>query len=144
MTKLEIILGAVVLGLIAFIAWSFWERHEGSVSCIDADKVAVATQEAHNAAILVNQQQTIAQEKKAYEDALLQPVAAPVVRLCIPAGTLPQTIHAAPGAHAAPALPAGGPINPVPDVGRPLMQQGHDADAQVIALQDYIKNVCLK
>jgi hypothetical protein len=145
MTKLEIALAGIVVALLLFVGWSFWERHEGAVSCEDKDKSAVASQEAHNATVLVNQNQAIASEKQAYEDALLQPIAAPVVRLCSAPSPVPQAPPAARGTHGNASVPIPSPEAVVsgPDVGLPLVRIGHDADNQIAGLQDYIKRVCL-
>lgn len=90
---------------------------------------------------------TIANEAKAYEAASIDPIPAPIVRLCYaaPTATVPDASTAGPRAHA-PVSSAG--ANPVlgqtgPDIGPALLRTAHLADAQVTELQDYIHKVCL-
>jgi hypothetical protein len=145
-TKLEIGLIGIVAALILFVGWSFWERHEGAVSCENTDKADVAKQEAYNAALLVSQSQAIAKEKQTYEDALLQPINAPVARLCISTATVPKAPTPTGGTHAAPASPVLNQPDLVqgPDIGLPINAVARQADAEIAALQGYITNVCLK
>jgi len=85
-------------------------------------------------------------EAKQLAAAALDPIAAPVVRVLYgpPAACVPRTPASRPLPDAAPAVPAPGPANslPGPDIGRPLVSVGHEADAQVAGLQDYITYVC--
>jgi len=89
---------------------------------------------------------TVAQEAKTYEAATdpLAPLAAPIVRMCDYSTPVPTAHPAGSGAHEAPALRAADP--PVPAVTlwhtEPLVRDGHNADAQVVGLQDYIAHVC--
>jgi hypothetical protein len=83
-------------------------------------------------------------EAKSWADHQLDPVAAPVVRLCIPP---PAAVSRAAAtrliAPPAPLRAVNAPdLVPGPDIGRPLVQLGHDADAQIDALWDYIDHVC--
>jgi hypothetical protein len=88
----------------------------------------------------------INQEAHQMGQAPLDPIAAPVVRLQYVAApaSVPGAAAARPIAHGSPDIPAGHPVDPLPgpDVGRPLVLVGHEADAQVAALQDYITHVC--
>lgn len=90
---------------------------------------------------------TVAQEAKTYEAATdpLAPLPAPIVRMCdYSTPAVPSPHPAGSGAHAPPALRAADP--PVPAVvewdTKPLVRDGHNADAQVAGLQDYIAKVC--
>ena len=83
-------------------------------------------------------------EAKTYAAHELDPIAAPVVRVLYAAGpAVPRAAAAgpqlAPACLSAASTPA---AVPGPDIGRPLVQIGHDADAQVEALWDYIDHVC--
>jgi hypothetical protein len=93
-------------------------------------------------------QATVAQEARTYEAATdpLLPVAAPAVRVChyTPVASVPSADPAGSGTDAAAPVRAANPPDPLPgpDIGRPLVQIGHNADAQIAGLQDYIEHVC--
>ena len=137
-------LAEVVSALLLILGFALYERHQGALRCERADSAAVASQEAHNAAIAQSQAQAIAKEAKTYADTLLQPYPAPVVRLCLPASAVPKAAPAAPGHHASPALPGSAQPDfvPGPNIGQPLYALTRQADAQVKALQAYIREVC--
>ncbi len=136
--------GAAVLAL---YTWFWW--HMGG----ESTRLKVATAEVHTE---VQAQQkdnhdriTVAQEAKTYEAATdpLEPIAAPIVRMCIvpiASPAVPSAHSAGSGDHATAAVRE--PDPPVPTVvdwnTEPLVRAGHNADAQVIALQDYITHVC--
>jgi hypothetical protein len=90
--------------------------------------------------------QRINAEAKAFQNADLDPIAAPVVRVQYreASACVPRAAAAGSVADAATAVPAPGPVDSVsgPDIGRPLVLVGHTADAQVAGLQDYIAHVC--
>lgn len=90
---------------------------------------------------------TIAQEGKTYENAGLDPLPSPVVRLCYSPAAAPVPGSRAPGLapHAAASSRSADPVpdTPGPNIGPTLVRTGHVADAQVIGLQDYITRVCL-
>jgi hypothetical protein len=134
--------GALVLLVLSFgVGWHF-----GGESGQLAESKAVAKQEAQVITQSATDTSTINTEAKTYAAAQIDPVAAPVVSLCYytPAAALLGAPATGSGPHAAAQLPAPGPqpALPGPDVGRPLVQVGHDADAQVAGLQDYIEHVC--
>jgi hypothetical protein len=134
--------GALVLLVLSFGAgWHF-----GGESGKLAESKAVAKQEAQVITQTATDTSTINTEAKAYAAAQIDPVAAPVVSLChyTPAAAVLGAAAAGSGPHVAPHVPAPGPpaALPGPDIGRPLVQVGHDADAQVAGLQDYIEHVC--
>lgn len=119
--------------------------HFGGQSGKLADTAHVAQQEAGVIKQTASDTAQINDEAKHYADAQLVPVSAPAVSLChyTPAA-VPRAAAAGPLPHAAAELPAANPPNPVPgpDIGRPLVSIGRDANAQVAALQDYINHVC--
>jgi hypothetical protein len=108
-------------------------------------QAAVIKQTAANQKTEARDDGTIAIEEKAYDDAILQPVAAPVVRLCVAsAAAVSQTTAPAGRPHA---TAAGGAEHQPdfvqgPDIGRPLVTAGRDADALIAGLQDYVAKVC--
>jgi hypothetical protein len=114
-----------------------------------APKLAAAKtelkQEAASQAKDAKDEAIIAREAKTYEAATdpLLPIAAPVVRVCY---YTPVSSAKPPGSGTDAAAPvrAANPPDPVPgpDIGRPLVQIGHNADAQIAGLQDYIEHVC--
>ncbi len=130
----------------AFIcqAWFWW--HMGG----ESTRLKVATAQVHTEVQAQTKERhdqvTVAQEAKTYETAAIEPVAAPVARVCYY-----RTAPAVPSAH-----PAGSgadapveqrspdplPAVPGPDIGPPLVRSGHLTDAKVAGLQDYIEHVC--
>lgn len=135
--------GGIVLLVLVF----FGGYHFGAL----APKLAAAKTELKEEAAAevkdTKDQATVAQEAKTYEaatDPALDPVAAPRVSMCYYAPALPSANPAGSGAHASAPIPepATQPAVPGPDIGRPIVQIGHDADAQVAGLQDYISHVC--
>lgn len=120
--------------------------HFGGQSGKLSDVRHVATQEAGVIKQTATDTATINAEARSYAAAQIDPIAAPAVSLChyTPAATVPRAAAAGPLPHAATDLPAPSTraALPGPDIGRPLVSIGHDADAQVIALQDYIAHVC--
>lgn len=137
------------LGILASLAIAFgsgWHFGRQGLE-LKAANAEVKQNEAQ-AAKRTTDQSTIAREATTYEAATdpLAPLPAPVVRLCYSpaAPAVPSTQPAGSGAHASPAVPAAAPADPVsgPDIGRPVLQVGVDANAQVAGLQDYIERVC--
>lgn len=130
-----------------FIGWSWVCYHQGGLGCRLSSANATAKQEATQIKQETSDAATINAEAKAFEDHALDPVPAPVVRMCIPAAgaAVREPAAAGPGAHAAAAVPAARApdLVPGPDIGRPSLQVDHDADLQVSLLQDYITKVCL-
>lgn len=135
------------LGAIAYsIALFMVGHHYGALAPELAQAKTEVKQEAAQDTKRAKDETTVAQEAKTYEaatDPALAPVTAPVVRLC------KYTIVSSPnpaGSGADAKLPVRAPDPqpsvPGPDIGRPLVQIGHNADAQVAGLQDYIARVC--
>jgi len=136
--------GVILVMLVIGVPWYF--EHRGAAECKAEDKTAVATQEAHNAAQAVNAAVTIAQEDKTHDEALLAPVITSPTLNCVrtyqgrtvlPA-TKPASISNGPADSPKPnSQPVGD------DPSSDLKAIGRAADAQIVELQDYIKNVCL-
>jgi hypothetical protein len=85
-------------------------------------------------------------EAKQFEQAPLDPIVAPVVRVQYreAAACVPRAAPTGPVPHGTAAVPAPSVVDSVsgPDIGRPLVLVGHVCDAQVTGLQDYINHVC--
>jgi hypothetical protein len=120
--------------------------HFGGESGKLADTRAVATQEAGVIKQSASDAAIINAEAQTYAAAQIDAIAAPAVSVChyTPTAAVLRATPAGPQPHGAPDLPAPGPpaAVPGPDIGRPLVSIGHNADAQVAALQDYIQHVC--
>lgn len=138
---------AIALFLLILSFGAGW--HFGGQSGRLADSTAVVKQEAHVITQEVTDTAIINAEAKTYAAAQIDPIAAPVVSVChyTPTAAVPRTATAGPLPHgtadlSAPgargALSAPGPV----DIGEPLVRVGHNADAQVAALEDYIEHVC--
>jgi len=112
------------------------------------DATATVQQLTHNATQESKDAQQINEEAAHLAAAALDPVAAPVVRVYYPPPAAVVSRATASGPiPACPSLPAGHPADPLPaarsvDIGKPLVQLGHDADAQIDQLLDYIDHVC--
>ena len=138
-------LKAVLILLLAvlLVLLGYWVR---GLQCTAGTDKAIIKQVAQNQQTEKHDDGTIAIEEKALDDATLQPVAAPVVRLCYtapPRAVLPaRPPGAEPHAPASNASRAAVPVDPGPDIGPALVSVGRYADAQVIELQDYITKVC--
>src|SRR6266436_8465223 len=99
-TRLELILAGSVILCLAFIGWSWHERHIGAQKCLQNVEKASAIEESKQATQYTADQGTVSNEGKTYEAAKTAPVApAPVVRLC---PRLPrQAVQAAAGSGSA-------------------------------------------
>jgi hypothetical protein len=132
--------GAILAMLVIGIPWYF--EHRGAKECKAADVAAVATQEAHNADVVKTDTATNTQIEDTLHAAQIAPIAAPVVRLCYyKASPLPNPTPTTSGPDVSPTVreePVAGP-----DIGRPILTQGRNADAQIAGLQSYITKVCL-
>lgn len=140
------VIAAVLVVLIAFGAGVYVGRLAPQL----ADAKAIIKNDAQNQKQESSDVQRINQEAVAFHDASLDPIPAPVVRVqyLAPTACVPGAPAARPSAPSAP-LPGGHPPDPLPppgpvDIGEPLVRIGHDADAQVDQLLDYIDTVCLK
>jgi hypothetical protein len=143
----------LVVAVVLLVAFVWYRQHlidegEARVKAADA-RVAAARKEA-NALREAQLQTVVTQEKSDYVEKITAPVDHPVaVRLCHDdTGSRRAVSEAAasrPPADAAPAVRAEPPQNsgPGPDIGNDLIRNDRQADAQVAALQDYIRNVCL-
>lgn len=137
-------IASLVALVLAFLAgWHF-----GRQGLELKDSKAEVKQAAAVQAKQTTDQKTVATEAKTYEAATdpLAPLPAPIVRMCdYRAPTAVPSPHpAGPGAHAPAAVRTADP--PVPAVvewhTEPLVRDGHNADAQIAGLQDYIARVC--
>jgi hypothetical protein len=136
----------VILIVVAVLALFFGGFYVGRLQPQLAAAKATIKRDAQN----VKQESTdatrINAEAKAFKDASLDPIPAPVVRVQYRAAAacVSRATAAGPGADAAPAVSTGGPVDsvPGPDIGRPLVLVGHTADSQIAQLQDYINHVC--
>jgi hypothetical protein len=134
-----------VLAVLALVGgFALYEQHRGAAKCIAADAAAVAKQEVHVAVKGELDAKTINDEARVFKNVLAEPapIDVPHVRLChyTPAA-LPRAAAPRPLPDAAPA--GRSQDQGTPDLGPPLVKVGRDSDAQVIGLQDYVKNVCL-
>jgi hypothetical protein len=138
-------IGAAVL----LVLYSGFWYHLGGLGTRERVAVAQVKQEKAQDTKRTIDEATVAKEAKTYEaatDPELSPVSAPSVRLChyTPVASVPGANAPGSGAHASAPVPAPAPAAalPGPDIGRPVLQVGHDADAQIAGLQDYIEHVC--
>jgi hypothetical protein len=149
------LIAELVVAVVLLVAFVWYRQHlidegEARVKAADA-RVAAARKEA-NALREAQLQTVVAQEKTDYVEKITAPVDHPVaVRLCHDDSGSRRAVSAAaasgPAADAAPAVRAEPPrdsaAGPGPDIGNDLIRNDRQADAQVVALQDYIRNVCL-
>lgn len=135
------------LGAIAYsVAVFFGGYHFGTLAPKLAEAKTELKQDAAEQKKDTTDQATVAQEAKTYEaatDPALAPVSAPHVSVCYYA-PLVQSHATGSGVNAGPPVRAPDRPDPVPgpDIGRPLVQISHNADAQIAGLQDYIAKVC--
>jgi hypothetical protein len=139
----------VVLALIGGFAW--YERHQGAADCKQANIVAEAKQETHNAVTTAIAVQSIVIEKDTYAKDKAAPVSVggltPVV-VCVrnaPPATVPAAQSPGPIGNGGTGLPEGNSrsVLPVTDISVPAIEVGRDANAQVKFLKSYIHDVCL-
>lgn len=145
MNALYAALGALLLAAGTFATG----YHFGGLSGRLAAAQTVVKQEVATQRRTTTDQATVAEEAKTYEAAIdpLAPLPAPVVRLCYNStarAAVPSAHPAGSGAAPGPPIPAAAaaPTLPGPDIGRPVLQVGRRADAQVAGLIDYIQRVC--
>ena len=143
----------LAVAVVLFVAFLWYRQHlidegEARVKAADA-RVAAARKEA-NALREAQLQTVVAQEKSDYVEKITAPVDHPVaVRLCHDdTGSRRAVSEAAatrPAPDAAPEVRTEPPRDSRtgPDIGDDLVRNDRKADAQVAALQDYIRNVCL-
>jgi hypothetical protein len=140
--QLAVLLGAIVT------AFGLGCR-QGGLGCRLADARAAHVQEAKIAARAVTDRAIVAEEARTYAKSRIDPVVSPVVRVChytpvaLPGASAPTPrIDGAVDERVPHSVPARDP-DPGPNFGPPLVRAGHVCDAQVAALQDYVRRVCL-
>jgi hypothetical protein len=143
MTTVERIIayGVILVMLVIGVPWYF--EHRGAAECKAADNAVVATAEIHNTQVEATQSAADATAEKTLNAALSDPVD----NLPSTAGLQPQASAgpmSCPRSHPAPSLAAPAVrVEPQASVVQPDwhtfeqsdVQDGHDADAQVIYLQ---------
>lgn len=136
----------LIVIVLAIFVFALWERHQGAQKCVRADEKVVAKQERANAQSYAQGVTTVFQEASDYDRAIHAPVERPfTVRLCKSPDIHPAAQDSTPGARdpETPSVPDPIAIATVqPDIGPELLAIGRDADAQVTALQSYIRDVC--
>lgn len=143
------ILYGVIAALALAIGAFFFGYHQGGLSCQLKDARTVVKETDQNLKSAAADAVTVNQEAKTYAAAPLDPIAAPVVRVCryTPADRVPAAATAGSLADGSPSVrgtPAPDPhLSAGPDIGEPVVREGHIANAQVIGLQDYIARICL-
>lgn len=144
MTKLETTLICVIVFILITVGFAFYFEHRGAVECKAADTAAVTKQEAHTQAQETAATVELTKEDTTYHAALAAPAlpspAIACVRVTNNRPVLPTPATASrPDASADLPKADSASFDPTPK----LTPVGRDADAQVIALQAYITNVCL-
>lgn len=146
MTGLERIAAEVIAAL--FLVWGtvLYLEHRGAAECVAADRAAVAKQEGRNEARAASDTQEINQEAKAYHDAITAVPDPTPALVCVRKYAAPRTLSAA---EAAQPVRNGAPDHPKTDQppagddpGPDLAKIGQGADAQIVELQDYVRDVC--
>jgi hypothetical protein len=147
-SALEIRLIGALVTLVAIIGILAYFEHRGAEKCVAENNVQVAQQTAHKATVEAVDAVLVAQQKKVYDEAVDRPLVRPIaLSLC---STATPVVPAAPAARpkpdAAPTSPAvhREPVVPGATIGPGLQRTGQQADAQIVALQSYIRDVCLK
>jgi hypothetical protein len=136
----------------ALVAGALFERHEGAQACINRDTQAETKQEVQQGVKLAHGEDTSKEIGSDFDAATHNPPAGEPLHLlmCTPA----QPPRARPVSSPSPAAAQHHGAAPVPqpdpgaqpaarDIGPALDSIGTDADAQVIALQRYVTDVCL-
>lgn len=147
-STLEIKLIAALVAVFAIFGIGVYLEHRGASACVAADKVQVADQTAHKASVEAVDAVIVTQEKQTYDETVDRPLVRPItVQLCDAA---PAIVPAAPTPGRQPdAAPTSTevhrePVVPSATLGPGLQRTGQQADAEIIALQSYIRDVCLK
>jgi len=135
------ILGAVLL----VGGFYLYAHHQGAAACVAADVAHEAAEQTHNAAVAATQTAAITQEAQIHAAAIALP-ALPVPALrCVRINAAPRPVSKTespqPGSDAPAVLPV--PDSQSFDPGPQLGRIGRSADAQVVELQSYIRDVCL-
>lgn len=140
-----VLLTVLLLGLVGF-GWH--ERHVGAGKCVSADTKAEQKQDIHDAETLQKDADAVKNEGITYETIISAPApVGPPVRLCHDTphpAPVPAAATAGSGSDAPPAVPAASGGDPeAPDIGPDLRANVRQADAQISALQSYVRDVCL-
>lgn len=139
-------LGVLALVVVGFM---FHERHIGAKECVQNVAKSNEAEQQRETVQRGKDEGTVQKEGKDFETAKTEPIApAPVITL----GVCPDVHHKA--STTAPAASSGhngeAPLR-ADDTGlpttvqwntEPVVRAGHDADAQITGLQDYITTVC--
>jgi hypothetical protein len=145
---LEIRLIGAVVALVGIFGLALYLEHRGAEKCVAANVAAVQVQDAHNASVAAVQDVVIAQEKKDYVEAVDRPLVRPItLQLCDAAPAVvpaPQAPRPKPDAAAPSPAVDRKPVVPSTTLGPGLQRTGQQADAQIAALQAYVRDVCLK
>jgi hypothetical protein len=146
---LEVVGVLVLLG-----AFALWQRHQGALGCLNANQLAVSTQQTRAVINIAIDQTDVRNEVSAYVDTIRLPVVVPrdVPRVrCVrdpPAPTVPTDHSTGPVGDAGHQLRAADravAAQPADeDLSGPALTIGRDANAQIKALKDYINHVCLR
>lgn len=135
----------VVVALFLGIAY---ERHQGAQHCVEADTKAAAAQAVSVAHSSGQAEEKVKEESTTYAHATEHPASGPVYRVqpaAVPAHTCPVLPASAPAGRADAAAPVPEP-HPEPSPATwdssGVVTDGRDADAQIAALQSYIRDVC--
>ena len=142
----ELIGLAVLLG--AFWWYTEHEREIGEQKCRDQVSIALVAQQQEQLKKQVNQAADVIKIEDTYHEAITKPVTdAPVIRVCndtVRTKSVSSASSASSRSDASPVVrETDTPVVTEWD-SAPVIDAGRDADAQVTALQTYIREVCLK
>lgn len=156
MNPLYRLLAEIVGAALLLFGYTAWERHQGAQSCIRTDAKAAAKQIERNTGAVIAGTKTVAQEGIDYAHATTAPLApTPTVRR--PPRVQPAAVARGSGtgvsaACTGPSADAEGRVRAEDEAARLRdaldstirsdVQDGHNADAQIDGLTDYIVKVC--
>lgn len=145
MTSLERLAIEIAAGLLLIWGTVAYLEHRGAAACRQADTIAAAKQEAHNAAQAADDTKSINLETKAYHDALAAAPDPTPALVCVRKYAAPAAVPQAAATRSVPDGPADLPKTDRGgfDPGPRLTPIGQEADARVTELQAYIRDVCL-
>lgn len=142
--NLERIAIEVVAGLLLVWGTVMYLEHRGAAQCLKDNAIAVAKQQARNAAQAADDTKTINFEAQAYAHTLAAPapIDSPHVSVCY--YKVPQASPARPITQPPDTLRSADPVPPIPgpDIGPSLVRVGRIADALAAQRLDYISRVC--
>jgi len=136
----------VILALLLLLTFALWERHQGAASCRAEQQALADEQEAHNRDLKAQGTTTVFQEARDFHDAISRPIERPVhIGVCPPSREVRATSPGGRISDGQTALPGPDHAEPVQrDIGPELQAIGRDADAQILELQAYVRDVCSK